>query len=105
VSHILTIYLMPPSKLSGGKDNVDDETDEVLQAVILADSFNKRFKPLTIDRPKVYALRALSVHSLNGLASVSFPSAMPLCWIGRWKALLLRAYRRFSSYAAPMPSK
>ena len=36
------------------KDNVvDDETDQVLQAVILADSFNKRFKPLTIDRPKV----------------------------------------------------
>lgn len=42
-------YTMP----SISKDNVDDETDQVLQAVILADSFNKRFKPLTIDRPKV----------------------------------------------------
>jgi len=44
---------MPPSKPSSGKVNADDETDEVLQAVILADSFNKRFKPLTTDRPKV----------------------------------------------------
>ena len=105
MGNILTIYPMPSTKLSGGEDNADDETDEVLQAVILADSFNKRFKPLTTDRPKVYALRALSVYSLNGLASVSFPSAMPLCWIGRWKALLLRAYRRFSSYAAPMLNK
>jgi hypothetical protein len=42
-------YTMP----SISKDHVDDETDQVLQAVILADSFNKRFKPLTIDRPKV----------------------------------------------------
>ena len=33
--------------------NAEHEADEVLQAVILADSFNKRFKPLTTDRPKV----------------------------------------------------
>ena len=46
---LLWQYTMP----SISKDNVDDETDQVLQAVILADSFNKRFKPLTIDRPKV----------------------------------------------------
>jgi translation initiation factor eIF-2B subunit epsilon len=44
------------------KDNVDDETDQVLQAVILADSFNKRFKPLTIDRPKVSALCPFSLY-------------------------------------------
>jgi hypothetical protein len=30
---------------------------------------------------------------------------MPFCWIGRWKALLSQACRRFSSYAAPMLSK
>jgi len=30
----------------------EEEEAEVLQAVILADSFNKRFKPLTTDRPK-----------------------------------------------------
>jgi translation initiation factor eIF-2B subunit epsilon len=33
---------------------IPDEEAEVLQAVILADSFNKRFKPLTSDRPKVF---------------------------------------------------
>jgi translation initiation factor eIF-2B subunit epsilon len=42
-----------PSKLQIGKTSADDEADEVLQAVILADSFNKRFKPLTTERPKV----------------------------------------------------
>ncbi|KAI0302086.1 nucleotide-diphospho-sugar transferase [Russula brevipes] len=41
-----------PSKLQIGKTSADDEADEVLQAVILADSFNKRFKPLTNERPK-----------------------------------------------------
>ncbi|KAH9063386.1 nucleotide-diphospho-sugar transferase [Lactarius vividus] len=40
-----------PSKPSTSKD-IPEEEAEVLQAVILADSFNKRFKPLTIDRPK-----------------------------------------------------
>jgi translation initiation factor eIF-2B subunit epsilon len=33
---------------------IPEEEAEVLQAVILADSFNKRFKPLTSDRPKVF---------------------------------------------------
>lgn len=65
------------------KPSADDETDDVLQAVILADSFNKRFKPLTTDRPKVQVLRALSGHTLNGLASVYFLSAMLPYWIGR----------------------
>jgi translation initiation factor eIF-2B subunit epsilon len=27
--------------------------DEVLQAVVLADSFNKRFMPLTLSKPRV----------------------------------------------------
>ncbi|KAH9180602.1 nucleotide-diphospho-sugar transferase [Lactarius sanguifluus] len=40
------------SKPSTSKDIPEEEEAEVLQAVILADSFNKRFKPLTIDRPK-----------------------------------------------------
>ncbi|EGN95405.1 hypothetical protein SERLA73DRAFT_186375 [Serpula lacrymans var. lacrymans S7.3] len=37
---------------SAGKENLMHEEDEVLQAVILADSFNKRFKPLTTHRPR-----------------------------------------------------
>ncbi|TFY50681.1 hypothetical protein EVG20_g11387, partial [Dentipellis fragilis] len=42
---------MPP-KASAGKEKLVDEEDEVLQAVILADSFNKRFKPLTTNKPR-----------------------------------------------------
>ncbi|KAH9857019.1 hypothetical protein C2E23DRAFT_748650 [Lenzites betulinus] len=42
---------MPP-KSSSGKDKDIAEEDEVLQAVILADSFNKRFKPLTVGKPR-----------------------------------------------------
>ncbi|KAH9043184.1 nucleotide-diphospho-sugar transferase [Lactarius pseudohatsudake] len=41
-----------PSKPSASKNIPEEEEAEVLQAVILADSFNKRFKPLTVDRPK-----------------------------------------------------
>ncbi|KAI0375033.1 nucleotide-diphospho-sugar transferase [Pilatotrama ljubarskyi] len=42
---------MPP-KGSSGKDKDITDDDEVLQAVILADSFNKRFKPLTAGKPR-----------------------------------------------------
>ncbi|KAI0273684.1 nucleotide-diphospho-sugar transferase [Gloeopeniophorella convolvens] len=40
------------SKPSTSKGKGEEEDEEVLQAVILADSFNKRFKPLTNERPK-----------------------------------------------------
>ncbi|CAK7237641.1 translation initiation factor eIF-2B epsilon subunit, GEF [Sporothrix bragantina] len=39
-------------KKAGGKGPADDKGEDVLQAVILADSFQDRFKPLTIDRPR-----------------------------------------------------
>ncbi|KAI9065143.1 nucleotide-diphospho-sugar transferase [Trametes sanguinea] len=42
---------MPPKSSSGKDKDIADE-DEVLQAVILADSFNKRFKPLTAGKPR-----------------------------------------------------
>ncbi|KAI0082729.1 hypothetical protein K474DRAFT_1654876 [Panus rudis PR-1116 ss-1] len=42
---------MPPKSSSGKEKDLTDE-DEVLQAVILADSFNKRFKPLTVGKPR-----------------------------------------------------
>ncbi len=87
------------------KDSVDDETDQVLQAVILADSFNKRFKPLTTDRPKVQVIHPFSLHCLNRLASVFFPSAMPHYWIGHLRALLSQVYRKCSSYAVRMLNK
>nr|VWO98676.1 Ribosomal RNA small subunit methyltransferase B (EC (16S rRNA m5C967 methyltransferase) (rRNA (cytosine-C(5)-)-methyltransferase RsmB) [Ganoderma boninense] len=42
---------MPP-KASSGKEKDIAEEDDILQAVILADSFNKRFKPLTVGKPR-----------------------------------------------------
>ncbi|KAJ7710005.1 nucleotide-diphospho-sugar transferase [Mycena rosella] len=39
-------------KASSGKEKLIDEEDEVLQAVILADSFDKRFRPLTTRKPR-----------------------------------------------------
>ncbi|OCH95024.1 nucleotide-diphospho-sugar transferase [Obba rivulosa] len=42
---------MPPKSSAGKEKDLGDE-DEVLQAVILADSFNKRFRPLTVGKPR-----------------------------------------------------
>ncbi|KIK59771.1 hypothetical protein GYMLUDRAFT_44223 [Collybiopsis luxurians FD-317 M1] len=39
-------------KSSSGKEKLIGDEDEVLQAVILADSFNKRFRPLTTRKPR-----------------------------------------------------
>ncbi|KAJ7452519.1 nucleotide-diphospho-sugar transferase [Mycena galericulata] len=39
-------------KASSGKEKLIDEEEEVLQAVILADSFDKRFRPLTTRKPR-----------------------------------------------------
>jgi hypothetical protein len=45
--------MAPISVSSTGKDKLITDEEEVLQAVILADSFNKRFKPLTTHKPRV----------------------------------------------------
>lgn len=42
---------MAPGKKSGGGHAEDKQA--VLQAVLLADSFTQRFRPITIERPKV----------------------------------------------------
>ena len=46
---------MPP-KSSAAKEKDLAAEDEVLQAVILADSFNKRFRPLTVGKPRVRSI-------------------------------------------------
>ncbi|KAK0450768.1 nucleotide-diphospho-sugar transferase [Armillaria borealis] len=43
---------MAPKSSSHGKDKLIGADDDVLQAVVLADSFNKRFKPLTTRKPR-----------------------------------------------------
>ena len=54
------------------KERLVAEDDEILQAIILADSFNNRFKPLTLNKPRVG--RALPVSAdTNLFSSVYFP--------------------------------
>ncbi|KAH9484230.1 putative translation initiation factor eIF-2B subunit epsilon [Psilocybe cubensis] len=43
---------MAAKSTNSGKEKLIDEDEEVLQAVILADSFNKRFRPLTTRKPR-----------------------------------------------------
>jgi len=41
---------MPPK---AGKEKAVEEDEEIIQAVVLADSFNSRFKPLSTNKPRV----------------------------------------------------
>ncbi|KAF9651749.1 nucleotide-diphospho-sugar transferase [Thelephora ganbajun] len=43
---------MPPKGPAAKDKDIAPVEEDVIQAVILAESFNKRFKPLTIDRPR-----------------------------------------------------
>jgi hypothetical protein len=44
---------MASKSASSGKEKLVDEEQEVLQAVVLADSWNRRFRPLTTKKPRV----------------------------------------------------
>lgn len=43
---------MPPKGPAAKDKDIATVEEDVIQAVILAESFNKRFKPLTVDRPR-----------------------------------------------------
>lgn len=45
------------------KPGADDKREDVLQAVILADSFQDRFKPFTLERPRVCPMGEQDHHS------------------------------------------
>lgn len=67
---------------SSGKEKLIDEEEEVLQAVILADSFNKRFRPLTTKKPRVSLnlfLLCRKSDFFRFLPSAYFRSVMRLC--------------------------
>lgn len=55
---------MPP-KSSAGKEKDLGGDEEVLQAVILADSFNQRFRPLTVSKPRVSVKLCPASHALK----------------------------------------
>ena len=98
---------MPP-KSSTGKEKDIAEEDEVLQAVILADSFNKRFKPLTVGKPRVRPLNLVRRCYLTRPAwafSACCLYAMLLYWTGLLKVSRSQEYRRFSSSAGRMRTR
>lgn len=92
---------MGPKSSGTSKEKLIDEDEEVLQAVILADSFNKRFRPLTTRKPRVRRILVCTLPSarLIDMNSASFRSAMLHCWTGRSKALRSLVYKRYSSFA------
>lgn len=74
---------------ANGKEKAGLEEEDVLQAVILADSFNKRFSPLTLNKPRVRSLllprcTVLSTHVLSASrrSSVFYLYATPRCSTG-----------------------
>jgi len=91
---------MPPK--GPGRD-MGVETDEVLQAVVIAESFNQRFQPLTANKPRVGPISCSFLKCYNSytiiivcmsdrygvliavMDSVYSRCAMHLCWIGHLK--------------------
>lgn len=90
---------MPP-KSSSGKEKDIAEEDEILQAVILADSFNKRFKPLTVGKPRVrfFLLPVWYPANYPLTSSVYCRYATRPYWTGRLRVSPLQEYRRSSSF-------
>ena len=93
---------MPPKGPATKDKDIAPVEEDVIQAVILAESFNKRFKPLTIDRPRASrANRHLSSRCdlMFAVASACYLYAMPLYWTGHLRVSPWRVCRRSSSCA------
>ena len=71
---------MPPKSSAAKEKDLAGEED-VLQAVILADSFNNRFRPLTQNKPRVRVINLL-LRVYTHVHSAYCPSAMHHYWIG-----------------------
>jgi hypothetical protein len=87
---------MSPNPASSGKEQLITDDEEVLQAVILADSFNKRFKPLTTHKPRVSHTIQRSHTDLIAQDTISAfcPYVMLHCWTGHSKASLWLVFKR-----------
>ena len=57
---------MPPKGPATKDKDIAPVEEDVIQAVVLAESFNKRFKPLTIDRPRA----SRTEHHLSGHSAI-----------------------------------
>lgn len=101
-----TFGIMAPKSSATPKEKLIGDDDEVLQAVILADSFNKRFRPLTTHKPRVLHLLAFVYYLADMVPnSVCSRFAMHLYWTGRLKVLLLPVCRKSSSSVDLMRSR
>lgn len=72
--------------------NIVKDEEEVLQAVVLADSFNEHFKPLTSQKPRVSYCALLESSRLvttqaNHSLSAYFPYAVLPFWSGHLNRL------------------
>jgi hypothetical protein len=101
---------MPPK--SGKEKPAPIEQEEVIQAVILADSFNSRFKPLSTNKPRVWSPPRCTciAHRISCFSScypdrLFFLYAIYHCLTGHWNVLSARALRRYMSFAAHMRNK
>ncbi|TFK54991.1 nucleotide-diphospho-sugar transferase [Heliocybe sulcata] len=92
---------MPPKSSSAGKERLIDDEEEPLQAVILADSFNKRFKPLTTSKPRCL-LPICNAPLLDWtFESLSLAGVHEIFVICRSHADLVRAAIRESKWSKP----
>ena len=76
---------MAVKKAAKVSDLGEEESEVPLQAVLLADSFAQKFRPITLERPKVclslaFAIRLLSVELLSRCEKVI---VRQLGWLSR----------------------
>lgn len=87
------------------KGNQAEEVEETLQAVVLADTFETRFEPFTLDKPRVCTRRKVTegLQVLTGFNhdSVFFPWPTPPSSNIPSSFWPMQVSRRFSSTEAP----
>lgn len=94
----------PSSAAGGGGSKSEDERPDVLQALILADSFETRFAPLTLERPRCLlplANTPLIEYTLEFLANSGVEEVLVYCGA---HTDLVEEYLSSSRWAAGLPS-
>ena len=85
---------MPPKKgtkhdqksATAANHDLESAEQDPLQAVILADSFNRRFDVLCVDKPRVSFSSLKMASNTESVASACYPCLACLCLLGHWKA-------------------
>lgn len=89
-------------KKPAANPNNELKTEEVLQAVILADSFDKRFSPITLEKPRYAA--GLLLHFTNTYSGLCYQSLISLYYTTPLNALQRLGCRRSLYFAVLMPN-